>query len=199
VSGGRQVPPKVDYFGRFCHKHAVNYLNERMEHLFGDHSKHAIPDIDSPIAHLDPDPISSIGMKVAGSTHLEPTSSEASLGLVCQSQENHHRSTGFGVVYTVPNPPPVTGAKTIPMSSHFPFMAHCDLRFHHGLPHSALPDWSFPPFDGSSPRSWVKQAKTYFDVCGVESHLWVKVATMHCVGPTLLWLYTLGENSGPKS
>lgn len=65
-------------------EHAVNYLGERMEQLFGDQSKHAISDGEPQFEHPDPDPKSSSG-KVMGSAHLELTLFEASPG------QNGHR------------------------------------------------------------------------------------------------------------
>jgi hypothetical protein len=53
---------------------------------------------------------------------------------------------------------------------------------------------TFPKFDGSNPRLWVKCYETYFDVYVVDLFLWVKIASMNLVGSTALWSHTLQHN-----
>lgn len=88
-------------------KHVVNYIGDHMEQLFGDPSKHTVSDGGSPVKHPDSDPKTDLGKKVTGSAHLEPSSSEASPRKFCNCRETQHRSAGYGMVYTVPDPPPV--------------------------------------------------------------------------------------------
>jgi len=125
----------------------------------------------------------------AGSTHLEPTLFEVTLGQFGHRNKNQHRSVGFGVVYTAPDPPLVTSAKNQLKTTPIPFVLdgspHGDPRILH-VPSSALPNLSLPLFHGSNPKLWVKHCETYFDVYAVDPYLWVKVASMNLVGSTAL-------------
>ena len=49
----------------------------------------------------------------------------------------------------------------------------------------------FPQFDGSNPNLWIKHCETFFDVCDVDPHLWVRISTMHLTGSAALWLQPL--------
>jgi len=104
-------------------EHAVMDLDERMEQALGTLLPQAQP-VDSSTATLSgyvtiaqPPPTTAPGdlsasasLKVPGSAHLEPTPPRASSGSKDHGEENHHRGTGFGVVYTTtPIPAPVTG------------------------------------------------------------------------------------------
>lgn len=131
-------------------EHAVNYLGEKMEQLFGDQSKHALFEGESPIEHPDPDPKLSVGKKATGSAHLEPPPFGAPPGPNGHRHESYHRSAGFEMVYTIPDPPSVAGANKQPNYS-FDFHQHRGRRDE--IPRSALPDYDFPKFDGSNPRS----------------------------------------------
>lgn len=99
------------------------------------------------------------------------------------------------MVYTTPDPPPVTGAKILHTPPQFIVKGdetvHCDLFVHSSLPPGALPNFEFPKFDGSNTRMWVKGAKTYFDVYSIEPGLWVKIASMNLTGVASLWFHTL--------
>lgn len=181
-------------------EHAVNYLGERMEHFFGGKSKQAVTgeEIPSPHPHPDPDsdPKLASADKTAGSAHLGPSSPEVSSGPSGHRRETNHRSDGFGVVYTIPDSPLVTGAKThhkLPRIYVDDDYAYCDPRVHacHHLSPGALPNYPFPSFDGSNLRLWVKKAASYFDVYSIDSHRWVKIVVMHFTGSAVLWLHTL--------
>jgi hypothetical protein len=97
------------------------------------------------------------------------------------------------MVYTVPDLPPVTGAKDFIPDSSIPHKIdaprHHDLRGYEYIPANALPDYDFPKFDGSNPKSWVQHAETYFDVYAIYLSKWVKIATMHFIGSADLWLH----------
>jgi hypothetical protein len=51
-----------------------------------------------------------------------------------------------------------------------------------------LPKISFPVFSGEDPQLWRSKCENYFDMYGVESSLWVRVATMHLEGTAARWL-----------
>lgn len=174
-------------------EHAVNYLGERMEHFFSDKSKQpATGEVQSPHSDLDSDPKSASADKAAGFAHLGPSLSEASSGPCGHRHETHHRSTGFGVVYTIPDPPPATGANAHHKSVRYYVdddSTCCDQKFHthhscNHLPPGALSDFPFPSFDGSNPRLWVTKAESYFDIYSVDSYKWVKL--LLCISLGLL-------------
>ena len=94
-------------------EHAVMDLGERMEQALGTLLLQAQP-VDSSMVTLSgyvtiaqPPPTTALGdlsasasLKVPSSAHLEPTSPRAASGSKDHGKENHHRGTGFGVVYT---------------------------------------------------------------------------------------------------
>jgi hypothetical protein len=45
----------------------------------------------------------------------------------------------------------------------------------------------FPIFSGDDPLLWKSRCENYFDMYGVESSLWVRVASMHLDGTTTRW------------
>jgi hypothetical protein len=51
-----------------------------------------------------------------------------------------------------------------------------------------LPKIQFPVFSGDDPQLWRLRCENYFDMYGVESSLWVRVATMHLEGTVTRWL-----------
>jgi hypothetical protein len=54
-----------------------------------------------------------------------------------------------------------------------------------------MPQFSFPKFDGSNPKLWIKNCETFFDIYVVPEHRWVKLGTMNFTGSAQLWLQTL--------
>lgn len=82
-----------------------------MQQFFGEHSKQGVTGGMSNIEHLDDDPKFTIGDKVTSSAHLESSSLEAVPGPFRYHDANRHWCTRIGVVYTTPNPLPVTGVK----------------------------------------------------------------------------------------
>lgn len=57
-----------------------------------------------------------------------------------------------------------------------------------------LPQLNFPAFDGEFPKLWIRRAHDYFDMYAVESHLWIKVASMHFSGVAARWFSSLGDH-----
>jgi hypothetical protein len=51
-----------------------------------------------------------------------------------------------------------------------------------------LPKIQFPVFNGEDPQLWKSRCESYFEMYGVESMIWVKVASMHLKGPSTHWL-----------
>nr|XP_034569779.1 uncharacterized protein LOC117834275 [Setaria viridis] len=109
--------------------------------------------------------------------------------------ELFHREDGFGSISTLIHPP-VKGAFPNPPATLPP-------QFPHRLPsygsrsgfaaiggHSQgkLPKLNFPVFEGDNPRHWISRVEDYFELCNVEPHLWIKVATMHFSPAAARWL-----------
>jgi hypothetical protein len=47
---------------------------------------------------------------------------------------------------------------------------------------------TFPTFTGEDPQLWHSRCENYFDMYGVESSLWARVASMHFDGVVARWL-----------
>jgi hypothetical protein len=51
-----------------------------------------------------------------------------------------------------------------------------------------LPKINFPRFEGDNPKLWQSRYESYLDMYGVDSSVWVKVASMHFDGLAARWL-----------
>jgi hypothetical protein len=83
--------------------------------------------------------------------------------------------------------------------SHIPAngMVHSHAPFHDADSHSygdavranhgRLPKLNFPMFNGDDSQLWRSHCESYFEMYGVESTLWIKVASMHPEGPAACW------------
>jgi hypothetical protein len=105
-----------------------------------------------------------------------------------------NRGAGFGVVTTL-TPPPVKGNNLLP---HLGFSAqplnqavHSSLSPYSANLAAALPNMSFPQFDGHHPKMWKVKSESYFEVFAIPSELWVKIATMNFVGSAAFWLQSM--------
>jgi hypothetical protein len=98
---------------------AVNHLGEWMEKLLTDPVKSTSPTGETSNRIAGSKPSSSTGGAsfVSGSAHLEPSLFGATPGPKGHCEELHHRSAEFGMVYTFPDPPPVTGTMNLTKSS----------------------------------------------------------------------------------
>jgi hypothetical protein len=76
--------------------------------------------------------------------------------------------------------PPPRGSEHYSELSH----AHSTGSFEDSLrsSHAHLPKIQFPLFNGEDPQLWRSWCERYFDMYGVESSIWVKVAVMHLEG-----------------
>jgi hypothetical protein len=54
-----------------------------------------------------------------------------------------------------------------------------------------LPKLQFPVFSGEDPQLWCLRCENYFDMYGVESSLWIRVASMHFEGSAARWLQSV--------
>ena len=104
---------------------AVNTLGHRFDKLFSN-TVPASPHLDAPIAHPAPEIVGS--SPALATAHLVATSKEATFGPHGHRVETHNWGSGFGVVYTIPHPSPVIGAKQFPnpSSATFDLESHLD-------------------------------------------------------------------------
>lgn len=49
--------------------------------------------------------------------------------------------------------------------------------------------------DGENPRLWISRSEDYFDMYGVEGHMWVKVASMHFTDSAARWLQSVKRHT----
>uniref|UniRef100_A0A0A9D9N9 Uncharacterized protein n=1 Tax=Arundo donax TaxID=35708 RepID=A0A0A9D9N9_ARUDO len=54
-----------------------------------------------------------------------------------------------------------------------------------------MPQLSFPQFDGSSPKIWIRRSETFFGLYNIPKELWVKLSTMNFIGSTSFWLQSV--------
>lgn len=106
-----------------------------------------------------------------------------------------HQEDGHGVVTAMVRPPvkgtsfdssaPRAAPPFDPVGSRWHSDSH---RPNHA---NRIPKLQFPEFDGSNPKLWISRCEDYFDICDVESGLWIKVATMHFAEPASPWLQSV--------
>ncbi|CAO2144897.1 unnamed protein product [Urochloa humidicola] len=127
--------------------------------------------------------------------HLAATSSQAASGHNCQGDGEKHRGSGQGVVTTLV-PTPVKGANAYseftPMN--FSMKTVMDNLSTASPINAAVPQLSFPVFDGSSPKVWKKKCETYFDIYDVPANIWVKIAIMNFQGSADFLLQSLDHH-----
>jgi hypothetical protein len=103
------------------------------------------------------------------------------------------RADGFGWVTTQipppangmnhhPNPPPLTFPVPYRSPSSPP---HSGSGLHSGT--GRMPKLDFPYFDGDNPKHWITLCEDYFDLYGVESYRWIRIARMHLQGAAKRW------------
>jgi hypothetical protein len=54
-----------------------------------------------------------------------------------------------------------------------------------------VPRADFPKFDGKNPRLWQTFCEDYFELYETSPHLWVKLASIHFIGPASRWLNSI--------
>lgn len=126
------------------------------------------------IDHPKPPPSSvKVLQQASAIAHLVATSKEATSRHDRHRIDNSHRGSGFGMVYTIPPPPPVTGAKITRNCSPILFnlgdVAHSDQSSASQL-HAAFPQLNFPHFDGSNPKLWIRHCETLFSIFSLAKH-----------------------------
>jgi hypothetical protein len=138
-----------------------------------------------------------------------PAAERPSAGATANSPHGHrfemcNREDGFGSVTTLLHPPFKGTCLQIPPSPsllggdhrlpEFPVSAPQFVSHASGTSSSRLPKFNFPVFDGEHPKLWIRRSYDYFDMYSVETHLWVKVASMHFTGSAARWLSSLDDN-----
>lgn len=168
-------------------QHVVTQLGDRVEQLVA---------VATAPSSGSEQPVTPTGTLPPTSTtaHLVVPSKEATSGPKGHRVEEHHRGSGFGVVYTSPDPPPVTGAKN---HHQFPFNSsdtmHRDRSWQSMLNH-AIPPINFPQFEGANPKLWIHRCEAFFDLYNVPKFMWVNLATMNFLGSASFWLHSLQTN-----
>lgn len=56
---------------------------------------------------------------------------------------------------------------------------------------SRVPKVHFPQFVGDNPKLWISRCRDYFDLYGVESTDWIKIASMHFSDAATRWLQSV--------
>ncbi|PUZ45979.1 hypothetical protein GQ55_7G007700 [Panicum hallii var. hallii] len=173
---------------------AVDNLGYRDEQLIAD-STPTLKCDGSPIDHPEPVLGKSYPLQASATAHLVASSSkEAASGPQGHRVENQNWGTGFGTVYTISSPPPVTGANKFPNKPSIPFsLEPPSHRDQSSMPngHHAFSQLNFPEFDGTNPKLWIRRCETFFDVYSVAKHLWVSLATMNFIGSAAFWLQSI--------
>jgi hypothetical protein len=96
-----------------------------------------------------------------------------------------YREVGCGFVTTYH--PPVKGASNPPLP--LPYTPSPGSRS--GLGTERLPKVNFPEFDGENPKLWLARSEDYFEMYNVESHRWIKFATMRFTKAVARWLQSV--------
>jgi hypothetical protein len=109
---------------------------------------------------------------------------------------NYCREGGQGFSYTQ-GPLPHNGMQL--ESDLIPFMSsvpHHDTLVGSMYPQTShlldqLPKVPFPPFDGDNSKLWKTRCEDYFTMYSVDPRVWIRVATMHFIGPEARWLQSI--------
>jgi hypothetical protein len=136
----------------------------------------------TPTAEADVDP--------GGRAAPRPTDGVAFGNVSEPSGHRQQHDIGRSVLGPAPGTiPPVTGVNllTRPGVTNFDLT---DGRDHRASHHNwALPKLDFPSFDGDNPQFCrCTKCEKYFAVYGLQSDLWVRVATLHFTGNAARWL-----------
>ncbi|RLN23391.1 uncharacterized protein C2845_PM07G03090 [Panicum miliaceum] len=154
---------------------------------------------------LDSDHTKAAGIFTApgsGSAAASPSAGNPVDGSKEHRVDLHHRESAYGAVYTHTHSP-VKGMHSDPLPVLPRSSSHSQLHsadVHHngrsvslGTSRSCgrLPKMQFPLFDGENPKLWIRRSEDYFDMFQVESHMWIKVASMHFATGPGRWLQSV--------
>jgi len=110
------------------------------------------------------------------------------------------REDGFGSVTTIVHPPAKGTCDRPPSRSRVPPSENLlretpPLRGSRGAPGSTgrMAKLNFPSFDGNNPKLWLYRCKSYFEMCSLESSIWIPLAAMHMNGPAARWFQSVEE------
>lgn len=173
--------------------HAVDVL--KIEVKVSQYWEHAIADHTEKSTGVLPSPSSASplgGVSAPPATALSPRGAPATM------PSGHRvdltpRVDGFGWV-TTQIPPPANGMThhPIPLPLKLPVPYHSPSS----LPHSGsglhsgtgrMPKLDLPYFDGNNPKHWITLCEDYFNLYGVESYRWIRIARMHLQGAAKRW------------
>ena len=149
-------------------------------------------------------PRASLGVISFGPSSVEQTAAPTSAGVSAARPSGHGASLTTRVDGVEgnfsPTHSPANGMNTIP---HTPlpvnhvheFHSHTMIAADHNSTSHRLSKFNFPTYDGDTTKLWITQAEDYFDMYGVPSYLWVKVAGMHFNGAAKRWIQSLDRPS----
>ena len=103
------------------------------------------------------------------------------------------RENEFGVVTTLTHSP-ANGTNSIPQlhgTAYDLYTARNKPLDPHSWPPGRLPKFPFPTFHGENIRLWISNAKDYFDMYQVESHLWLKIAKQQFKDTAARWIQSI--------
>jgi hypothetical protein len=175
---------------------AVNHLGERVEKLLTDPVKSTSPTGKLPTPSLAPSRHHRLAEQVW--CRVPPIWNLPCSGAMPRPkghrEELHHRSAGFGRVYTFLDPPPITGTMNITKSSSDFILGGGSVPSDWqacALLSVAMLDLPFPKFGGTNPKLWIRNCETFFEVYLVHPRLWIRYSTMHLTGSAALWFQTV--------
>lgn len=151
-------------------------------------------------APLDPIPEGDAVVRPVPAATTDATEHHGPLG---HGEIDNTGGQAYGVV-TTQLPPPVKGTSlTTNLLPVLDVAQHrCELESrttHHSSLNWSLPKLDFPTFDGDNPQFWKMCCEKYFDVYGISTELWVRVATLHFTGNAASWLQLHESQSASMS
>jgi hypothetical protein len=125
----------------------------------------------------------------------ELVSPSSPTGAAADGPDGHHvehssRDHEFGSAHAHPHVPAnaTTQSRPPPRALDLSLDSGRPRQFASSAESSRLPKLQFPIFNDEDPQLWCSRCENYFDMYGVESHLWVRVVSMYFESTTARWL-----------
>jgi len=110
------------------------------------------------------------------------------------------REDGYGSVTTIIHHPAKGTFERLPSRSRVlpidtPPRETPPLPGSRGAPGSTgrIPKLNFPLFDGDNPKVWLYRCESYFEMCSLDSSIWIPLAAMHMNGPAARWFQSVED------
>lgn len=62
------------------------------------------------------------------------------------------------------------------------------------LPTQSMPKMQFPKFDGTKPKIWKDNCKSYFELYHLPEGMWITAATLHVESNAAMWYQSYKQN-----